>query len=165
MTISQEMLKICILDMSLEISNFILGPHLPGANTPSKHHVMICTGNIFMIQMFSLQKITVDHGRDNLTHWPLGDMRVILQVYFWNSFYEMISWALPVKIVSGGCHRTPLMISGNGLRWWLGPVRREVFTWANAGPDLCYHIDRLVQERRNSIANALELPLSCNNPS
>ena len=26
------------------------------------------------------------------------------------------------------------------------------------------HIDRLVQERRNSIANALELRLSCTNP-
>ena len=27
------------------------------------------------------------------------------------------------------------------------------------------YIDRLVQERRNSIANALELRLSCSNPS
>ena len=26
------------------------------------------------------------------------------------------------------------------------------------------HINRFVQERRNSIANALELPLSCTNP-
>ena len=28
-----------------------------------------------------------------------------------------------------------------------------------------YHFDGLVQERRNSIANALELRLSCTNPS
>ena len=28
-----------------------------------------------------------------------------------------------------------------------------------------YNIDGLVQERRNSIANALELRLSCTNPS
>ena len=30
---------------------------------------------------------------------------------------------------------------------------------------LIFHIDGLVQERRNSIANALELRLSCPNPS
>ena len=28
-----------------------------------------------------------------------------------------------------------------------------------------HQIDGLVQERRNSIANAMELPLSCTNPS
>ena len=28
-----------------------------------------------------------------------------------------------------------------------------------------YHFDGLMQERRNSIANALELRLSCTNPS
>ena len=28
-----------------------------------------------------------------------------------------------------------------------------------------YELDGLVQERRNSISNALELPLSCTNPS
>ena len=33
------------------------------------------------------------------------------------------------------------------------------------GESLCYHLDRLVQERRNSIANALEWRLSCTNPS
>ena len=59
-------------------------------------------------------------------------------------------------------------------------------TWANAGLDLCRHmawlsrddlthsglnsmainhIDGLMQERRNSIANALELRLSCTKPS
>ena len=31
--------------------------------------------------------------------------------------------------------------------------------------ELRYHIDGLVQERRNSIANALELRLYCTNPS
>ena len=30
---------------------------------------------------------------------------------------------------------------------------------------MIYYIDGLVQERRNSIANALELCLSCTNPS
>ena len=31
--------------------------------------------------------------------------------------------------------------------------------------DLCHHFDGLVQERHNSIANALELPFSCTYPS
>ena len=31
--------------------------------------------------------------------------------------------------------------------------------------NMILHIDGLVQERRNSIANALELRLSCTNPS
>ena len=38
--------------------------------------------------------------------------------------------------------------------WWLGP-----------GDDMWRHVDGLMQERRNSIANALELRLSCTNPS
>ena len=36
-----------------------------------------------------------------------------------NSFYELIPWAFPEKLLRGECHRTPLMIinigSGNGL--------------------------------------------------
>ena len=38
-------------------------------------------------------------------------------------------------------------------------------TWANVDPDLCHHMDGLMQERSNSTANALELRLSCINPS
>ena len=33
-----------------------------------------------------------------------------------NSFYELIFWAFPVKLLSGECHRTPLMISQHGFR-------------------------------------------------
>ena len=39
-----------------------------------------------------------------------------------------------------------------------------VFIICNLGHYICY-IDGLVQEKRNSIANALELRLSCTNPS
>ena len=37
-------------------------------------------------------------GKAWLTHWHLGDVAVISQVYFSNSFYELISWALPVEL-------------------------------------------------------------------
>ena len=46
----------------------------------------------------------------NLTQWPLEDVEVILQVYFSNSFYELTSWTLLVRLVSGECHGTPLMV-------------------------------------------------------
>ena len=39
------------------------------------------------------------------------------------------------------------------------------YTWACTGSPLCLHIDGLVLERCNSVANALELRLFCTNPS
>ena len=41
-----------------------------------------------------------------VTHWSLGDVEVILQLYFFtNSFYKLISLALSVKLVIDECHR------------------------------------------------------------
>ena len=37
---------------------------------------------------------------DTSTHWPHGDVEVILQVNFSISFFKLISWALPVELVS-----------------------------------------------------------------
>ena len=37
--------------------------------------------------------------KGNLTHWPPGDVEVILLVYFSNSFYELISWTLPLILI------------------------------------------------------------------
>ena len=51
---------------------------------------------------------------DISNHWPFGDAEVILQVHFSNSFYEVISWALPVKFDLGKCHRTLVMITQCG---------------------------------------------------
>ena len=42
-------------------------------------------------------------------------------------------------------------------------AQRYSWPWSKKFP--IYNIDGLVQERRNSIANALELHLSCTNPS
>ena len=46
-----------------------------------------------------------------LTHWPLGDLKIIFKMSFPNSYPELIPWAIPAKLFSEECHRTPLMIS------------------------------------------------------
>ena len=45
-------------------------------------------------QLFGI-KNSYDEGGTEFTHWPLRDVEVILQMYFSNPFYELISWALP----------------------------------------------------------------------
>ena len=53
-----------------------------------------------------------------LKYWfnPLNPGRCgsIFQMYFLNSFYEILSWITPMKLVFGECHRTPLMTVNNG---------------------------------------------------
>ena len=73
-----------------------------------------------------------------LTHWPLREVEVILQVYFSNWFYKLITWVyvLPVKLVSIEYHRTPLMISRHWFRQLFG-------AWANVDWDLCCHMASL----------------------
>ena len=63
--------------------------------------------NIMSISMFA--------SINTSTHWPLRDVEIILQDYFFsNSFGELIYEVLHVKFVSGGeSHRTWLMI-----RWF-----------------------------------------------
>ena len=41
-----------------------------------------------------------------------------------------------VKLSSGDCHRTLLMITQHCFRWWLGAVRHQAITWAIVDPDL-----------------------------
>ena len=54
-----------------------------------------------------------------------------LVLYFSKSFYELISWALPVKLALGECHWTPLMISQHwfNFRQCLGAVRQQAIIW------------------------------------
>ena len=61
------------------------------------HVVSLCFSQGFMQ---SISRVSGSLGY-TLTYWPLGVMEIILQV---------ISWALPVKLVFGECPRTPLMI-------------------------------------------------------
>ena len=63
---------------------------------------------------------------------------VILKVWFSNSLYRTIVWALAMKLLSGECHRISLMVSQYWCR--LGALRQHAITWANVGPDLCRHM-------------------------
>ena len=54
--------------------------------------------NIFCITNLVMRKQEICM----LTHGPLRYVELILQVHFSNSSYELISWALPVKIVLRG---------------------------------------------------------------
>ena len=51
-----------------------------------------------------------------LTHWPLGDLKIFFKMSFSNSYPESITWAIPAKLLSEVCHRTPLMISQHWFR-------------------------------------------------
>ena len=50
------------------------------------------------------------------------------------------------------CHWTLLMISQRWFRLWLGGIRQQAITWANAGPDLCHH---MVPLGHNELINSL----------
>ena len=45
-----------------------------------------------------------------LTQQLLGDVMVILKIWHLNTCYELNSWALLVKLLSGECHTTPLIV-------------------------------------------------------
>ena len=49
--------------------------------------------------------------------------------------------------------------------YWSCLVAVKKSSWCQLANCVCLHIDGLVQERRNSSANALELRLSCTDPS
>ena len=50
-----------------------------------------------------------------VTHWPLGDVGIILNVQSRNTRHRLSSWAIPVKLLSGECHRTAWMTSEHWL--------------------------------------------------
>ena len=53
------------------------------------------------------------------------EVKVILQVCFFHSFYELISLVLAMKFDLGECHRIPLMISPFLFRKWFGAVSQQ----------------------------------------
>ena len=80
-----------------------------------------------------------------ITTWPLGDVEIILQLYFLNSFYELIPSALPVKLVLPvvQCWRILLMISQHGCRLWLSAWWHQAITCTNVDPVLFHHVASL----------------------
>ena len=93
--------------------------------------------------------------RHILTHWPLGDVAIILKLYPSNSCHGLNSCAISVKLLSGACQRTLLIISQNWVRQWLGTVRQQAITWANVDSDLCRHMASL---RVNELTMIKPLP-------
>ena len=73
---------------------------------------------------------------------------VILQVYIWNTFYELLSWALPVKVVPGEWHITPLVISQHCFRQLFAAIKQQAIIWANVEPDFC---DRIASLGHNDV--------------
>ena len=75
-----------------------------------------------------------------LTHWPLGDVAIILELSFWNSLCRIVDWALTMKLLTSKCYRTLLMKCHHWFRWWLGAVRQQAINWTNIDHDLCHHM-------------------------
>ena len=48
-----------------------------------------------------------------------------------------------MKLLSGKCYRTSLMITQHWFRLWLVAIRQQAITWANVDPDLCRHLASL----------------------
>ena len=103
--------------------------------------------------------------------WTLGlkcDHRVWPWPWPWPWIFKVNYGVRIYQIVTGvtsavGVPSTHLVVSGDGLvmNGW------QAITRTTVDQQTCWwcHIDGLVQERRNSIANALELRLSGTNPS
>ena len=66
-------------------------------------------------------------------------MEVILQEYYSYSFDELVSSALPMKLVIGEDHGTPSMISQHWFRYWIGSIGQQ----ANVDPNLSLHMASL----------------------
>ena len=89
-----------------------------------------CDENIHMCILNGTMSIRrSDIARDSssihsgwLTHWPLGHVVVISKVKPMNSCYIWSLWALPMKLISGACYRTPLVTSQHWFRWWIVAV-------------------------------------------
>ena len=63
-----------------------------------------------------------------LTHWPPGDLDVIMNIQYSILFYCWLSSDLLMILPWDGCQETLLAISHH---WFI--------TWANVDPDLCHH--------------------------
>ena len=111
---------------------FVRGIHRWLVNSPHKGAVtrkMFPFDDIIMLEIHHCQHIVsqISSGILNistcraycelgLAHWPLRDLEVMLQVNVSNLFYKLITCTLPLKLVLGECHRTPLMKSQHWLR-------------------------------------------------
>ena len=68
-----------------------------------------------------------------LTHCPLGNVAIILNVWFWNIFQWLVSMYFQCHIV---------MTSQYWFRSWLGAVMQQAVTWASVKP-IWHHMSSL----------------------
>ena len=78
-----------------------------------------------------------------LTHWPLGDLNVILKLQFSILLYWLVFANLLMIMSSDECYRTLLMISQHWFRQWLGAIRQQAITWTSVDQDLHRHMASL----------------------
>ena len=89
---------------------------------------------------------------------------LLFRVRSWNngmrcmSLYILLNWSWPRSITHYHTIRSEWL---NGQIWFLDQNQ----DWKGWSLPVSYNVDGLVQESRNSIANTLELRLSCTNPS
>ena len=125
-----------------------------------------------------------------VTHWILEAMGCNFTYIILQHSFLLLILSFSVKMALGECKNTALVTSQHWFGQWLGAVGQQSIIWtidrALEGSELRaqghknpigplwnftwerpsgHHIDGLVQERRNSSANTLELRLSCTNPS
>ena len=87
------------------------------------------TGDVsyFFIALYPSPVVGNNHAYSaqlyKLTHSSLRDMAIIL--------YEHFCFHINVKLPSGECHKTSLMISQLRFRQWLGAIMRQAIIWAN----------------------------------
>ena len=86
-----------------------------------------------MIKEGDLIDFFLQYKRNFFTHCPLGNVAVILKLSFSNSFYTLISGALPVKMLSSHLWKIN-NASCNGLA-------TSGITCSNVHPVLCHHTD------------------------
>ena len=75
-----------------------------------------------------------------LTHWPLGDLYVILKIQSSILFYWLVSSDLLMTMPSNETHGFLLTIAQHWSRLWLDAIRQQAITWANVDPVPCHHM-------------------------
>ena len=89
--------------ISRDADAYGLKESFPSEKTWYQHAIMCLTESCHLIRWHAT------HERITLTHWPLGDVAVVVKVSFSNVLYRLLAWILTVKLLSSKCHRTALM--------------------------------------------------------
>ena len=74
-----------------------------------------------------------------LTYWSLGNVTVILSVWF-SQFLHSSCLGIILKVTSGIYHRTSLMRNQHLFEQWRGAYSQQIITWAKEDQDLCRYM-------------------------